>query len=160
MTRVKHSALFLRRGSILMGNDGFGPAVREDLKTGLLSDKVAAGAGWGRVFDCLPAPETRPEGYVFRGAIASPGRRSGDVLSVDVSLLPAKKIHDSSLHRSSPINLPPELQRYTGICIDILAAQVALISDETPFRSSLSGVASRAGEKILQPLFASERIPG
>jgi coenzyme F420 hydrogenase subunit delta len=156
MARVKHSALFLRRGFIIMGDDGFGLAVTEGLKTGLLSDKVAAGTGFGGGLACLPAPEARPESA--HGAIDSPGR--SEALSVDVSLVPAKKNHDFSLHRPSPINLLPELQGQKGICIDILAAQVALIPDETPVGSSLGGAVPPAGEKILQPLSVCERTPG
>ncbi len=143
MARVKRSALFLRRGCIIMGDDGFGPAVTEELKTGLLSDKVAAGTGFGWSFDCLPAPEARPESC--HDASDCPGR--SEALSVDVSLVPAKKNHDF-LHRSSLINLFPELQGQTEICIDVLAAQVALIPDEPPFGSSPSGASCRHVRKL------------
>ncbi len=145
MVRIKRSALFLRRGFVIMGDDGFSPAVTEELKAGLLSDEVAAGTGFGWGFACLPAPEARLESC--RGASDSPGR--SEALSVDVSLVPAKKNQDFSPHRPFLINLFPELQGQTGICIDVLAAQVALIPDETPFGSSLGGALPPAWEKIL-----------
>ena len=147
MARVKYSALFLRRGFIIMGDDGFVPAVTEGLKTGLLSDTVAAGTGLGWGFACLPAPEARPESC--RDASDCPGR--SEALSVDVSLVPAKKNHDFSLYRPSLINLFPKRQGRTGSCIgiDVLAAQVALIPDEkTPFGSHPSGASCLHGRKL------------
>jgi len=161
MIRVDHSALFLRGSSVIMGDDGFGPAVMEELKTGLPPDRLAAGSGVrGRIFDCLPAPATRKESFVFRGVIDSPGHEPGLPLCVDVSLLPAEQIHNPSLRRSSPINLCQDVHGHAGICIAKQTVQVALMAEESPFGSSLSGDVSPACEKIVQPLFASERTPG
>ena len=141
-----------------MDGKGFTPSVMEVRKAGLLSDKVAAGAGWDGAFDCPSAPETSLERFVFRGTIDSPG--CSEALSVYVSSVPATKNHAFSLHRSSPITLLPESQRQKGICVDILAAQDALIPDETPVGSSLSGAVLPKCEKTLQPLCASERTTG
>ena len=157
MAQIKLSALSLGGGSVIGGDRGSAPAVRKEMKTGLLPDGAAAGAGSrGRLLGRLPAPAARLEELAVCGDIDCPGHGSAETLSVEVSLVPVYKIHDFFLHSSPPFNLLPEPPRHTGIWIDTpLAVQVALMADVFPFGPSLSPACG----KILQPLFASVRTP-
>jgi len=167
MAQVKHPTVIFGCGNVLMGDDGFGPAVIEELKTRyILPDNVTAvDAGTGireYLFDYLLSPDTRPERLIILDAVDFPDRRPGEVFSVDVSLLPAQKIHDFSLHQFPSVNLLLELQEHTGITVDILAAQIELIPDEISpgLSSAMTGAVSLACEKIFQLLSASGKTQG
>jgi coenzyme F420 hydrogenase subunit delta len=167
MAQVKHSTVIFGCGNVIMGDDGFGPAVIAELETRhILPDNVAAvDAGTGireYLFDYLLAPEIRPERLIILDAVDFPDRRPGEVFSVDVSSIPAKKIHDFSLHQFPSINLLLELQEHTGISVDILAAQVEMIPEEISpgLSSAMSAAVLSACEKILQLLSANGRTQG
>ena len=167
MAQVKYTTVAFGCGNVIMGDDGFGPAVIEKLKMRyILPDNVAvvdAGTGIREyLIDYLLAPEIRPERLIILDAVDFPDRRPGEVFPVDVSLIPAKKIHDFSLHQFPSINLLLELQEHTGISIDILAAQVEFLPEEiSPGLSlAMAGAVSLACETILQLLSASGRTQG
>jgi coenzyme F420 hydrogenase subunit delta len=167
MAQVKYATVVFGCGNVIMGDDGFGPAVIEELKTRyVLPDNVAVvDAGTGireHLIDYLLAPELRPDRLIILDAVDFPGRRPGEVFSVDVSSIPAKKIHDFSLHQFPSVNLLQELQEHTGIRVDILAAQVEFLPEEIcpGLSSTMSGAVSLACGKIFQLLSASGRIQG
>jgi len=167
MAQEKYSTVVFGCGNAIMGDDGFGPAVIEELEAScVLPDNVAvvdAGTGIREyLFDYLLAPESRPERLIILDAVDFPDRRPGEVFPIEVSSIPAKKIHDFSLHQFPTINLLAELQEHTGIRVDILAAQVESIPKEiSPGLSAvMAGAVSSACEKILQLLSVKRRTPG
>ena len=142
-----------------MGDDGFGPAVIEELEAHcILPDTVAAidvGTGIREyLFDYLLAPESRPERLIILDAVDLPGRSPGEIFPLDISSIPARKIHDFSLHQFPSINLLLELQEHTGIKVNVLAAQVGWVPSEiSPGMSTAMAAAVRpACEKILRIL--------
>jgi coenzyme F420 hydrogenase subunit delta len=164
MAQKKCSTVVFGCGNVIMGDDGFGPAVIKELEAScVLPDNVAAvDAGTGireYLFDYLLAKENRPDRLIILDAVDFPGRRPGEVFFVETSSIPAKKIHDFSLHQFPSINLLLELQHNTGISVEILAAQIESIPEEiSPGLSpAMAGAVSLACEKILQLLSVSGR---
>ena len=82
------------------------------------------------LFDYLLTEEGRPEHIIILDAVDFPDRTPGDVFLIDSSSIPAKKIHDFSLHQFPTVNLLHELEEHTGIDVMILAAQVEYIPEE------------------------------
>ena len=154
-------------GNVIMGDDGFGPAVIEELEThyALPENVAVVDVGTGireYLFDYLLSPDDRPRRLIVLDAVDFPDRRPGDVFSIDASSIPANKIHDFSLHQFPTINLLAELQKHTGISIEILAAQVESIPEEISpgLSSAMTGAVSSACEKIVQLLSEKRKIQG
>lgn len=122
-------------GNLIMGDDGFGPVVIEELtsKYELPESVTAIDAMTGireYLFDYLLSEEGRPERIIILDAVDFPDRRPGEVFLIDSSAIPAKKIHDFSLHQFPTVNLLQELEEHTGIDVTIIAAQVEYIPAE------------------------------
>jgi coenzyme F420 hydrogenase subunit delta len=122
-------------GNILMGDDGFGPAVVEKLNaSGTLPEPVEAIDAMTGIreylFDYLLSEQGRPEHIIILDAVDFNGRLPGELFTIESSSIPAKKIHDFSLHQFPTVNLLQELEAHTAIRVTILAAQVEYIPAE------------------------------
>ena len=122
-------------GNLLMGDDGFGPSVIEALheKKQLPPTVSAIDAMTGireYLFDYLLTEEGRPEHIIILDAVDFEDRTPGDVFLIDSASIPAKKIHDFSLHQFPTVNLLHELEQHTGIQVTIIAAQAEYIPAE------------------------------
>lgn len=118
-----------------MGDDGYGPAVVDKLNAhyNLPDSVLAIDAGTcvrEYLFDYLLTEEGRPEQIIILDAVDFPDRKPGDLFQISPDSIPAKKIHDFSLHQFPTVNLLQELEQHTGIKILILAAQVEYIPQE------------------------------
>ena len=116
-------------GNIYLGDDGFGPAVIASLNApGVLPDKVAAiDAGTSirdQLFDYLLAEDLRPKHIIIVDSIDRDDRRPGEVFTIDPGSIPAKKLHDFSLHQFPTVNMLQELQEYTNVKVSIVVAQI------------------------------------
>lgn len=120
-------------GNILMGDDGFGPAVIEALKKRHLPPTtLCIDAGTGireHLLDLLLQPEDRPERVVIIDVMNRPGIHPGTLQENDPLNLPAEKTHDFSLHQFPTVNLLQELSRETDTRITLLTAQIGKIPD-------------------------------
>jgi len=116
-------------GNILLGDDGFGPAVIEQLlRSGLPKTIQAIDAGTAireYLLDYLMLPALRPALLIVVDAAGIEGGVPGQVQACDPADLPARKIHDFSLHQFPTVNLLRELQAETGIKVVLLLAQTA-----------------------------------
>lgn len=146
-------------GNAIMGDDGFGPAVVERLNASqkLPENVEAVDAGTGvreYLFDYLLTSEGRPETIVILDAVDFPGKEPGEVFRISPTDIPAKKIHDFSLHQFPTVNLLLELEQHTGIRVIILAAQVEYIPEEISpgLTPAMSAAVSRACEEIIRIL--------
>jgi coenzyme F420 hydrogenase subunit delta len=147
-------------GNVIMGDDGYGPAVVDRLNEcyQLPAHLEAIDVGTcvrEYLFDYLLSEEDRPEKIVILDAVDFTERRPGEVFEIKPEQIPAKKIHDFSLHQFPTVNLLQELQEHTGIQVMILAAQIEHIPDEiapglTPAMAKAVNVAS----EILATTFA------
>lgn len=146
-------------GNIVMGDDGFGPEVIARLQSEyILPDDVQAiDADTGireYLFDYLLAEEIRPKNIIILDAVDFPGRKPGDVFTINPSDIPAQKIHDFSLHQFPTVNLLQELEEHTGIRVIILAGQVEYIPEEiTPgLTPAMSDAVVTACEEVVRIL--------
>lgn len=132
---VKNKIMVFGCGNIIMGDDGYGPAVVDELNSryDLPENVHAIDAGTcvrEHLFDYLLSPEERPTHIVILDAVDFNERVPGEVFEIVPAQIPAKKIHDFSLHQFPTVNLLQELEENTGIQIRILAAQIEHIPDE------------------------------
>jgi coenzyme F420 hydrogenase subunit delta len=159
MAQEKISTVIFGCGNVVMGDDGYGPAVVDALNTRfqLPAGVEAIDAGTGireYLFDYILTAEGRPDRIIVLDAVDFPDRKPGDVFLMDTSAIPPKKIHDFSLHQFPTVNLLVELEQHTGVRVFILAAQVESIPEEiTPGLSpAMSAAIPVACEKVLQIL--------
>lgn len=152
-------AMIFGCGNIIMGDDGFGPAVIDALQAryDLPEDIAAVDAGTGvreYLFDYLLMEEGRPERIIVLDAVDFEGRTPGEVFEIQPTQIPAKKIHDFSLHQFPTVNLLQELAENTGIPVLILAAQIEYIPEEIApgLSSPMVKAVTEACEKISQIL--------
>ncbi|MBB5347321.1 hydrogenase maturation protease [Desulfoprunum benzoelyticum] len=159
MAQENISTVVFGCGNVVMGDDGYGPAVvdalnsRYQLPAGV--EAIDAGTGIREyLFDYILTAEGRPDRIIVLDAVDFPDREPGDVFLMDTSAIPPKKIHDFSLHQFPTVNLLVELEQHTGVRVVILAAQVETIPDEiTPGLSpAMSAAVSVACEKVLHIL--------
>ncbi len=115
-------------GNILLGDDGFGPAVIEQLAgAGLPATIRLIDAGTAireYLLDYLLAPELRPVLLIVVDAAPGQNGRIGQVRRCTPADLPAPKIHDFSLHQFPTVNLLRELAEETGIEVVLLLAGI------------------------------------
>jgi coenzyme F420 hydrogenase subunit delta len=122
-------------GNLIMGDDGFGPAVIEQLQTNYQLPESVQAIDAGTcvreyLFDYLLTEEGRPDTIVVLDAVDFTDRRPGEVFEILPTEIPTKKIHDFSLHQFPTVNLLQELAENTGIKVQILAAQIKFIPEE------------------------------
>lgn len=146
-------------GNVIMGDDGYGPAVVDRLNSHyvLPDDLQAVDVGTcvrEYLFDYLLTEEGRPKKIIILDAVDFPDRSPGEVFQILPAQIPAKKIHDFSLHQFPTVNLLQELEQHTGIEVLILAAQIEYIPDEiSPGLSpAMTEAVTLACEKISQIL--------
>ena len=159
MEPKKYSTVIFGIGNIVMGDDGVGPAVVEELeKRNCLPDDVnAIDADTGvreYLFDYLLTEVGRPDSIIIIDAVDMPDRKPGEVFVLDTDKVPPKKIHDFSLHQFPTVNLLVELEQHTGMSVTILAVQVEYIPDEIEpgLSPAVSAAVPIACEKISQIL--------
>ncbi|KGO33250.1 MAG: hydrogenase maturation protease [Desulfoprunum sp.] len=159
MAQQNISTVIFGCGNVVMGDDGYGPAVIDALNSQyqLPPGVEAIDAGTGireYLFDYILTAEGRPDRIIVLDAVDFPDRQPGDVFLMDTSAIPPKKIHDFSLHQFPTVNLLVELEQHTGVRVFILAAQVESIPEEiTPGLSpAMSAAIPVACEKVLQIL--------
>ncbi|RUM37584.1 MAG: coenzyme F420 hydrogenase [Desulfobulbus sp.] len=122
-------------GNVLLGDDGFGPAVIAELEEKYIFPRnvTLEDVGTGireYLFDYLLAPDLAPDLLVILDAVDFKERRPGEVFTITPDSIPAKKIHDFSLHQFPTVNLLQELAEYTGTTVHIVAARTEYIPDE------------------------------
>lgn len=119
-------------GNTLLGDDGFGPAVIDALRstTPLPDNIITIDAGTGireHLLDFLLSPVSRPVRVIVVDAIDIPGLPPGTLQERDPSTIPAKKIHDFSLHQFPTVNLLRELATETTTLVTLLTVQIETI---------------------------------
>lgn len=142
-------------GNLIMGDDGYGPAVIENLLVGydLPEGVEAVDAGTcvrEYLFDYLLTEDGRPQTIIIVDAVDFSSRQPGEVFEILPAEIPAKKIHDFSLHQFPTVNLLQELADHTGIKVLIIAAQIEFIPEE--IAPGLSPVMTRAVTKTCEKL--------
>ncbi len=159
MEPKKYSTVIFGVGNIVMGDDGVGPEIINELhrRNCLPDDVKAIDADTGvreYLFDYLLTDVGRPDNIILIDAVDMPDRVPGEVFEIDTAAIPLKKIHDFSLHQFPTVNMLVELEQHTGMSVRILAVQAECIPDEiSPGLSpAVSAAVPIACEKISQIL--------
>ncbi len=146
-------------GNMLLGDDGFGPAVIALLDAEYIFPKnvTIEDVGTGireYLFDYILAPDRAPDLLIVLDAVDFDGRRPGEVFTITPETIPAKKIHDFSLHQFPTVNLLQELAEYTGTIVRIIAAQIEYIPDEIQpgLTGTMQQAVGEAGEQVKEIL--------
>jgi coenzyme F420 hydrogenase subunit delta len=119
-------------GNILMGDDGFGPAViaylcdNHDLPSHVMAEDIGTSIG-DFLFDLILSPD-KPRQIVILDAVSQPGRKPGDLFELPLSKIPDKKVGDFCMHQFPSVNLLMELDQ-AGVDIRILAVQIKSLPD-------------------------------
>jgi coenzyme F420 hydrogenase subunit delta len=152
------SILILGCGNILIGDDGFGPAVAQRLRENFTipPDICVFDAGTSVreiLFDTILS-EKKPSKIVIVDAMDC-GREPGELFFLDLDSLPKIKLDDFSMHQIPTSNLLRELRDLCGIEIIIVACQVAnTCNNVNPGLSKSVGQAvDRAAEMLAREHF-------
>lgn len=122
------SILILGCGNVLIGDDGFGPAVAQRLQSdfAIPADVCVFDAGTSVreiLFDTALSDE-KPSKIVIVDAMDC-GREPGELFHLDIDCLPQVKLDDFSMHQIPTSNLLRELRDICGIEVIVVACQVA-----------------------------------
>ncbi len=137
--------LVLGCGNVLFGDDGFGPAVVEYFREhfpipedALLID---AGIGVRNILFDVAIGEGKTRKVVIVDAVDA-GREPGEIFSLDVSEIPARKIDDFSMHQIPTSNLLREIEELRRVEVRVICAQVESIPESV--RPGLTETLARA----------------
>jgi coenzyme F420 hydrogenase subunit delta len=124
---LKKRVLILGCGSILFGDDGFGPATIEYMKQNCaVPDDVYlmdVGTGAGKVLLTLDLSEEKPRKIIIFDAVDLK-KKSGEVFQISIEELPKNKVGDFSPHIFPTTNFLKKLRDTGNIEVFILACQV------------------------------------
>ena len=150
--------LILGCGNVLMGDDGFGPAViqklrgRTDMPDWAHAEDV--GTSVRDLLFNLTLLDERPEWIIVLDAVDKPGRRSGEVFEISVTEIPEKKVIDYSFHQFPTTNLLKEIQDGCGVRVTILGAQThgKLEAVHPGLSTPMRQAVARAADHVMQLL--------
>ncbi len=121
-------------GNILIGDDGFGPAVIDHLLANFdLSPDVAVfdvGTGIRGILFDLMLMAHKPKVIFIVDAAFESGKRPGEIFEIEIGQIAPKKVNDFSLHMFPSINLLKDLQNGAGVKIRVLAVQAERMPDK------------------------------
>ena len=122
--------LVLGVGNILFGDDGFGPAVTENiLREYIIPEDIYVmdtGTGVRKLLFTLSLTDTRPEEILVVDAVDW-GQEIGLITEIPVKELPATKVDDFSLHHAPTSNLLRDLEDNCGVSVKVLVCDVGMI---------------------------------
>ncbi len=149
------SILILGCGNVLIGDDGFGPAVAQTLHENFaIPDDVCvldAGSSVREVLFDTILSDRKPSKIVIVDAMEC-GRRPGELFWLDIDALPKIKLDDFSMHQIPTSNLLRELRDLCGIQVIVMACQVSGATDRV--NPGLSEPVSKAVQEAARILAA------
>jgi len=147
------SILILGCGNILLGDDGFGPAVAQRLRGNFTipADVCVFDAGTSVreiLFDTILS-DKKPSRIVIVDVMDC-GREPGELFLLDIDSLPKIKLDDFSMHQIPTSNMLRELRNYCGIEVIVIACQVANTCDSVnPGLSILVEAAVKSAAELI-----------
>ena len=149
------AALILGCGNILLGDDGFGPAVVDYLKEHCRVPAHVAildvGTGVREILFNVILAEKKPERIIIIDALDC-NRKPGEVFAVSIEDIPEKKIHDFSVHQMPTLNMLKELRDLCHVEVVVLAAQPERIPETVKpgLSKRLQGAVPKASKHIAE----------
>ena len=157
-------------GNVLLGDDGFGPAVIEALSGADLQSAVqlvdAGTAIRDHLLDYLMLPALRPRVLIVVDACdpCTDAVQAGQVRRMQPAALPLRKSHDYSLHQFPTVNLLVELEQETGIKVELFVAPLVVIPERIApgLSPSMQAAVGEARDRILDCIrsYFAGRLPG
>jgi coenzyme F420 hydrogenase subunit delta len=141
-----YDCLVLGCGNVLIGDDGFGPAVIRHLEEHhRVPDSVAlidCGTSIRDIlFDLILSPK-KPRRVIIVDVTDTPALAAGDIREIDIDQIRPEKRCDFALHQFPGINLLKEIRDDTQVDIRVFVAQVAGMPSEV--KPGLSDPVQRA----------------
>lgn len=125
--------LVLGCGNILLGDDGFGPAVVDYISRNYTVPDYAvvvnAGTSVRKILFNITLSEKKPEKIIIIDAVDC-SRMPGEIFELAIDEIPVKKLDDFSMHQLPTSNLLRELKQLCSVNILIIACQTLIIPDE------------------------------
>jgi coenzyme F420 hydrogenase subunit delta len=130
----EYDCLVLGCGNPLIGDDGFGPAVIQQLEEAYAIPESVACIDVGTsvrdiLFDLILS-EKKPHRIIIVDAADSPGVAPGEIREITIGQIQPAKSCDFSLHQFPTTNMLKELQEETAIDVRVFVVQVAGLPDE------------------------------
>lgn len=124
--------LVLGCGNTLFGDDGFGPAVVENLINNYkIPDNVEimdAGTGVREVLFTIVLGDKKPKKIIIVDAVNA-NKSPGEVFEIAIDEMPKNKLDDFSMHTLPTSNLLKELKDFCNVEVIIIAAQIERIPE-------------------------------
>ncbi len=151
-------------GNVLLGDDGFGPAVARRLNEGdaIPDEAIVLDAGTAvreLLFDVLVS-ERRPGRVVLVDAV-DVGRPPGDVFELELDRLPKLNVSTVSLHQAPTTNLLRELRDETDVDVSVVVCQVTARPDEVceGLSPAVEAAVAKAADLIASRYLSSKTTP-
>jgi len=152
------SVIIFGCGNILFGDDGFGPAVAEELERKYTTPEdvcvINAGTSVREFLFNIALYEKKPGKIIIVDAV-DVGKLPGEIFELDLDDLPEYKIDDFSMHQIPTSNLLRELKDICGVDVRILSCQVENIPElvEPGLSETLKGKVKEICEIIAEKFF-------
>ena len=152
------AALILGCGNILVGDDGFGPAVIDYLKEHCRVPAHVAildvGTGVREILFNVILAEKKPERIIIIDALDC-NREPGEIFAVSIEDIPEKKIHDFSVHQMPTLNMLKELRDLCQVEVVVLAVQPESIPEvvQSGLSKRLQDAVPKVGKYIVKRYF-------
>ncbi len=145
-------------GNVLLGDDGFGPAVVEFLLEHFALPPFVLAVDVGTsirdfLFDLLLMPG-KPRRIFIIDAVFQPVRRAGELFEIPLEELPVQKKNDFSVHQFPSTNLLEELKNDWGVDVRVLAVQMTGLPEAVMpgLSDEVSAAVSGACEWLLEQI--------
>ena len=151
--------LVLGCGNILFGDDGFGPAVAEHLRSNhtIPANVCVFNAGTSVreiLFDTILS-DKKPSRIIIVDAMDC-AAEPGELFAVSIDSLPTIKLDDFSMHQIPTSNLLRELRDLCGVEVIVIACQTSRIPDgvspglSNPVKEAVARAAEMVARDYLQ----------
>lgn len=152
------SVLILGCGNVLFGDDGFGPAVAQQLQRNFTIPSEVGVLDTGTsvreiLFDTI-LTDKKPSKVIIVDAMDC-GLKPGELFSPDIDSFPKAKLDDFSLHQVPTSNLLRELRDLCEVEVIVVACQVSFTPDRVSpgLSNPVKGAVERAAEMLARKYF-------
>jgi coenzyme F420 hydrogenase subunit delta len=145
-------------GNILIGDDGFGPAVAQSLRRNFTVPAevciVDAGTSVRQILFDIILLDKKPSKIVILDAMDC-GRKPGELFALDIDCIPKNKLDSFSLHQVPTSNLLRELRDFCNIEVIVIVCQVSDTPDMVSpgLSKPVEGAVKHAAEMVAQEHF-------
>lgn len=150
--------LIIGCGNLLVGDDGFGPAVIKILSGSKLPENAAiidAGTAIRTILFNIVLAEKKPKKIIIIDAVDKPGHKAGEVFEISVDNIPSNKAEDFAVHHLPTTNMLADINKLPDTQVRVIAAQIENIPSEMKAGLSkpLIAAVQKAADMVLKEIF-------